>query len=88
MIAEDLWLLLKCLAREILRQPLRSNFAIVPFSTTSDGCRAAGQRALAVLYVSTTPNSIVLDIDAEQKQMFYHQLEPARIPELVRQLQD
>jgi multisubunit Na+/H+ antiporter MnhE subunit len=87
MIAQDSWLLLKCLLREMLRRPLRSSFAITQFGTRQDRCRAAAQRALAILFISTTPNSIVLDIDHEENRLFFHQAEPAAVPEIVRQLE-
>jgi multisubunit Na+/H+ antiporter MnhE subunit len=87
MIAEDLWLLLKCLLREIFRQPLRSTFVMAHFRTPAGGCRGSAQRALAILFVSTTPNSIVLDIDSQANRLFYHQVEPAPVPQLVRRLE-
>lgn len=87
MIAVDLWRLLQCLFREMARRPLRSSFVMARFATMPDGCRAAAQRALAILFVSTTPNSIVLDIDMEQNRLFYHQAEPAPVPELLRRLE-
>jgi multisubunit Na+/H+ antiporter MnhE subunit len=88
MIAEDLWLLFKCLLREITKRPSRSTFALAEFHSKRDGCRAAAQRALALLFVSTTPNSIVLDIDVKRNRMFYHQVEPAPVPELLRRLEE
>jgi multisubunit Na+/H+ antiporter MnhE subunit len=87
MIAGDLWLLFKCLIREMLRRPLPSTFVMAQFSTNLDTCRAAAQRALAILFVSTSPNSIVLEIDTEKSQLFYHQVEPARVPELVNRVE-
>ena len=40
-----------------------------------------------ILLVSTTPNSIVLDIDTEENRLFFHQVEPAPVPRLVRRLE-
>jgi multisubunit Na+/H+ antiporter MnhE subunit len=87
MIAEDLWVLFNCLVREILRRPSRATFVMADFSTLADDCRASAQRALAILFVSTTPNSIVLDIDTRRNRLFYHQVEPTPLPELVRRLE-
>lgn len=86
MIATDLWLLLKHLVREIARKPSRSSFAVTRFQASGDDCRAAAQRALAILFVSTTPNSVVLEIDQEKKEMLFHQVEPAAVPELLRKV--
>jgi multisubunit Na+/H+ antiporter MnhE subunit len=87
MIAEDLWLLFKCLLRETFRQPSRSSFVMAKFSTPAKGCRGSTQRALATLFVSTTPNSIVLHIDPRKNRLFYHRAEPAPVPELLRRLE-
>lgn len=86
MIAADLWLLLKHLLREIARKPSRSSFEVTNFRATDDNCYAAAQRALAILFVSTAPNSVVLDIDRQKREMLFHQLEPAAAPELLRKL--
>lgn len=88
MTATDLWLLLKHLVREILKKPSRSLFGWMPFVTSPDGCQEAGQRALAVLFVSTTPNSVVLDVDMPNKRLFCHHLEPAPVPKLLRKLEE
>lgn len=88
MIATDLWLLFRRLVRDIAKKPSRSSFFVTPFHVIPDGCAAAAQRALAILFVSTTPNSIVLDIDNDKGQLFYHQVEPAPVPKLVRKLEE
>ncbi len=88
MIAADLWLLLKHLAREIGHRPSQSSFEVTRFRATGEDCQAAAQRALAVLFVSTSPNSVVVDVDRQKGEMFFHQLEPAPVPELLRKLEE
>lgn len=88
MVVTDLWLLLKHLIREIARKPSRSSFRTTEFRAIGEDCQAAAQRALATLFVSTTPNSIILDIDREKGEMFFHQIEPAPVPELLRKLEE
>lgn len=88
MILTDLWLLLKHLLREITGKRSRSSFAMTGFRAAGDNCSAAAQRALAVLFVSTTPNSIVLDIDQKKQELLFHQVEPAAVPELLRKLEN
>lgn len=46
----------------------------------------AGRRALATIFVTATPNSIVLGFDEKQKLMVYHQILPSRLPKLARSL--
>ena len=87
MVAPDLWLLLKHLLREMAGKPSRSSFKLTSFTATGDGCDAAAQRALAILFVSTSPNSVVLDIDRKKGEMLFHELEPAAVPKLLRKLE-
>ena len=84
----DLWLLLKHLGREMIRKPSLSSFKMTTFRSTSEECQAAAQRALAILFVSTAPNSVVLDIDCEKGQMLFHELQPAPVGRIVRELQN
>lgn len=88
LVATDLWLLLKHLGRQMTRQHSRSSFEVTRFEASGDDCHAAAQRALAILFVSTTPNSVVLDIDRDKGELLFHQLEPAPVPELLRNLED
>ncbi len=87
MIMADLGLLLRHLMREIARKPSRSSFELTSFPAPGEYQQAAAQRALVVLFVSTTPNSIVLDIDQQKQEMLFHQMEPAAVPELLRKLE-
>ncbi|MGC2657400.1 MAG: Na+/H+ antiporter subunit E [Bryobacteraceae bacterium] len=88
MIPIDLWLLLKHLIRQIAGKSSRSSFEVTSFQAVGGDCHAAAQRALAILFVSTTPNSVVLDIDCQGKVLFFHQMEPAAVPELLRRLEN
>jgi multisubunit Na+/H+ antiporter MnhE subunit len=87
MIVEDLWILLKDLARRILGKRSRSVLELVKFGANGKDCRASAQRALALLFVSTSPNSVVLHIDRETGDMLVHKLVPQPVPELVSELQ-
>ncbi len=88
MVVKDLWPLARHLGREITHQPSRSAFQKVAFQAVGDDCCATAQRALAVLYVSTTPNTVVLDIDRQKAEMLFHVMEPEPLPGLVRTLQE
>lgn len=86
-IARDLWILLTELARRLAGKRSRSVLELVKFGVNGDNCRAAAQRALALLFVSTSPNSVVLDIDRETGDMLVHQLKPQASSALVIKLQ-
>ena len=87
MIAEDLWILLRELGRRLMRKRSRSLLEIVKFGANANNCSASAQRALAVLFVSTSPNSVVLHVDQDTGDMLIHTLEPQPLPPLVSKLQ-
>lgn len=87
-ITSDLWLLLKHLLREMAGKKSRSSFELTDFKAGGEDSPAAAQRALAVLYVSLTPNSVVLDVDREKGQMLLHQAEPTAAPQMLRKLEE
>jgi hypothetical protein len=62
-------------------------FQLGRFSATAEDCRASAQRTLTILYVSASPNSVIIDIDREKANMLVHQLEAAPIPKVVRKLE-
>jgi len=86
MVLADLWVLLKDLLRRFSRRRSRSRFALVNLPARAHDCQTAAKRALAILFVSTSPNSVVLDVYQEDGQMLLHQLEIAPAPKLLKQL--
>jgi multisubunit Na+/H+ antiporter MnhE subunit len=87
MIAVDLWILLRELGRRALRKRSRSLLEIVNFGANGTNCRGSAQRALAILFVSTSPNSVVLHVDRETGDMLVHKLKPQPVPPLVSKLE-
>ena len=86
MIAKDLWTLLIHLARRVERKHSLSGLELVKFGANGDDCRASAQRALAVLFVNTSPNTVILDVDRKTGDILLHQLEPQPVPVLVSRL--
>lgn len=86
-VLADLWLLFRHLARAFRRQPSRSSFDVIAFPFTGDGCHAAAQRMLALLFVSLTPNSVVFDIGAQSGEMLVHRTEPSPDPTYLGSLE-
>jgi hypothetical protein len=80
------------LARQAFRpRPAASVMASVPFDPTGSRDELATRSALAVAYVTTSPNFIVLDIvnvagDERSAEMRYHQIDPTDIPAVARHL--
>ncbi len=64
-----------------------SLFLIVPFNAgAKEGARAVARRVLAVVYSTMTPETIVLGININTKQMLYHELKRSPLPEMTRDL--
>jgi hypothetical protein len=82
-IARDLLTLAKVLGRHLVRKPSQSVFELVRFRVTGNDCRASAKRALAVLFVSTSPTTVALDIDREKSRMLIHRLGEAPVQMLV-----
>ncbi len=87
MIAADLAILLRDTGRRLVRKRSRSAFELAKFQSLGDSCNGSAQRALAVLFVSTSPNSVVLHIDRQTGNMLIHKLEAQPVPVLVSKLQ-
>lgn len=86
MIAGDLLILFRALIARLTSERSRGVWRQANFQTADD-CRGAAQRALAILFLTTTPNSVVADIDRSTSRLLLHELVPARLPELVGKLE-
>lgn len=80
-------LILRGLAQQLFtRDGAPSLTRAVPFDVGGDDPRSAARRALAITYTTVTPNSIVIDIVREQGLLVFHQIIPADIYPITRQL--
>jgi multisubunit Na+/H+ antiporter MnhE subunit len=86
LIVKDLWLMAGDLVRRLAGKPGQSVFRTVPFRVSEDPSAATAQRALAVLLLTATPNSVVLD--ATQEGLLLHELVPAPVPKMLRRLEE
>jgi multisubunit Na+/H+ antiporter MnhE subunit len=76
-IVRDCWLVTVALVRQLRGTPVNSGFRAVPFQRGGGDARASARRALVVLAISVSPNSIVIGIDEEADLMLVHQLIPS-----------
>ena len=86
-IAQDTWILMKDFGRRLLGKRKRSGFELVKFAANGEGPLACAQRALATLYVTMSPNSVVLDVDKESGDIFLHYLSSKAAPAILRKLE-
>jgi multisubunit Na+/H+ antiporter MnhE subunit len=76
-VVRDCWLVSAALWRHLRGHSINSGFRAIPFDRGGDDARASARRALTVLAISVSPNSIVVGIDEEADLMLVHQLIPA-----------
>ena len=88
MIAEDLWTLLRTLMRHVRGKPSEALFQMAPFRTSGDESNQGAQRCFATVFMSLSPNSVVVDIDTKRDLMMFHQVKKAPVPEIVRKLEE
>ena len=88
MIASDMWIVTKDFCRRVVDRRSRSVLVMGHFEAVNEECRASAQRSLALLYVTMTPNSVMLDLNRQSGDMLVHFLVPARMPKIVSKLQD
>lgn len=81
-VAQVLWVLL----RDLTGQPAGSLFRSAPWQPTQQTAHGTAQRALAVAYTTVSPNCVVIGIDCERGQIFFHQLSPSPLPQMTRKL--
>ncbi len=75
------------MARQVSsRSRAPSHLAAVPFTFGREDQVAAARRALAVMYTTMTPNSIVLGIVREQELLLYHQIIPGEVLPMTQNL--
>lgn len=86
-IIQGTWILILELGRTLRGRRKRSGFQLAPFSATAPDCRSAGKRALAILYGTLPPNSLIVDIDRKSELLLFHQLRKGPAPVILRRLE-
>lgn len=65
------------------KKPIRGAFRALPFDQQGDDPRSAAHRAIVAFRVTFTPNTYVVDFDADDERVLVHQFVPST-PEHVR----
>ena len=73
-VVRDTFVVYRIILRRLAGGAVADGYLDVPFDPGGDDPRSAGRRALAIAAVSTSPNEIVLAIDAERRTMRVHVL--------------
>jgi hypothetical protein len=88
MIWRDSIILLRDFLRRIFRQHRHSGYEFIRFNASGDEARAAAQLAFVLVFVSMSPNSVVVHIDPQRARILLHYLAPAPVPKIVGKLQE
>jgi multisubunit Na+/H+ antiporter MnhE subunit len=84
---EGAQLLAKALFQQLLGIRKAGSFIrAVPFSAVGADCRSSARAALAELYTTMTPNSIVLGIAHKQRLLLMHQVVPGEVSPMMLNL--
>ncbi|HEV2397578.1 MAG TPA: hypothetical protein VGS27_11595 [Candidatus Sulfotelmatobacter sp.] len=87
-LLSDTWVVFTVAAKDLLgTEPADSLFRVVPFQagrTKNPGMTA--RRALATLYSTVAPNSIVLGVNTQDQKLLFHQIKRTSVPKMTEQL--
>jgi len=87
LILHGTWILVEELSRTIQGKRRHSGFRLASFHATAAGKTAAARRALAILFGTLPPNSLVIGIDRESGVILFHQLRKEPLPRIVRRVE-
>lgn len=83
----DTWVVILLLLRDLLHlRPAGSYYRVCGFKCSNRNPAILGRGILATIYMTATPNSIVLGVDPQSSRMLFHQLERANVPKMARDL--
>lgn len=78
------WAVFVALFKQLFtKQQAASLMVAVPFEVGGPDDGSAARRALAVMYTTMTPNSVVLGIPHKQALLLYHQVGPSPVPQMT-----
>lgn len=88
LILHGTWILIEELARTIPQKKRRhSAFRLASFHATGADSRSAARRALAIIFGTLPPNSLIIGIDRKSGVILFHQLRSEPLPHIVRRVE-
>jgi multisubunit Na+/H+ antiporter MnhE subunit len=86
LLLTDTWTLLIAIKRSLLGSETASGIVGVPFGSGGDDAAARTRRAIAITYLTLTPNTVVLGISKHLDLLFFHALLPRPVPAFLKSL--
>jgi multisubunit Na+/H+ antiporter MnhE subunit len=85
-LAADTWLLLLTIVRRVAGSRPASGVMAVPFRRGGNGPSSRARRALAITYLTVTPNTLVLGISEDKRIFLFHAIAPRPLPSFMTRL--
>lgn len=87
-VVSDTWLVFNVAAKDLLHiERAKSLFRVCPFDAGSQkNPRKVARRALATVYSTVAPNSIVLGVNTSNQKLLFHQIKRSSVPKMTQQL--
>lgn len=79
-LLSDTWILLRAIAMRLRGKELPGGIVAVPFRVGTDDPRSRGRRALAITFLTFTPNTLVLGFARGRQLVFFHTVIPQPLP--------
>jgi multisubunit Na+/H+ antiporter MnhE subunit len=87
LILQGTWILIEELAKTVQGRPGHSAFHLASFHATGAESRSAARRALAIVFGTLPPNSLIIGIDRKSGAILFHQLRKEPLPRIVRRVE-
>ncbi len=87
-VIRDMGVLVRIFFRLITGKKIPGLFQVTDFSALGEGPRANARRALAVVFTTVSPNSVVVGIDRKTGLLLFHELEATPVPQILKELRN
>jgi len=86
-VLSDTWVVLTVAAKDLIgSHRAESLFRVVQFERSGNDARVSARRALATLYSTVAPNSIVLGVNTREQKLLFHQIQRSSVPKVMQEL--
>ena len=82
----DTWVLCRAVLMRLTAKRIPSGIISVPFRVGGDAPSSRGRRALAITYLTFTPNSLVMGFLRDEQLLFFHTMIPQVLPPFMRKM--
>lgn len=87
LILRGTWILIEELTQTVQGKSRHTAFSLASFHATGTDSRSAARRALAIVFGTLPPNSLIIGIDRKSGTILFHQLRKEPLPHIVRRVE-